>query len=105
MALLIGQRLAEKGFDRLQRLAAEAGEKALAAALGAEQLGIELERRLEIGAPQPAGDALHRRAESLGLLLSRGAQPLDEAALATIPGELEQRLLVETDQRALQEAG
>ncbi len=58
VAALVGQGLAEEGLDGLGGVGAEAGQEALAAAAGAQDVGVELEGRHEVRTAHPAGQAL-----------------------------------------------
>ena len=70
--------------------------------LGAERLGEEIERRGEVGARQPRDSRSCASAKSASR--ARVAQRLPEMAGA-VPGEREELVLVEPDQRRLQQAG
>jgi hypothetical protein len=65
-------------------------------------VGVELERRHEVGLPHPALEPLVGCAERAALA-GPLAQPLEQARLAAVVGELEQLLLVEPQERALEQ--
>ena len=101
---LVGERQGEEFLDRVGRLGPEPLEQRLSPTTGAEDLGIKLERRHEIGASEQLAQPLECRAHRL-VFPGVAAQPAPQRRLAAIIGEEKQLVLREVEKRPLEHAG
>ncbi len=102
---VIGESDVEELIDRLRRLRPEPDEHALThpLTLGAEQLREELVRRQQIRAGEPGAQAPMRLGEArIGACLVLERRP---QRMWPLIGEVEQSVVVESEQRALQHDG
>ena len=103
MAVLIGERLGQQLLDRVGGVGPEPRQEQPPAAALAEQPGVDLEGRGLVGGGANLLEAGQRRGEA-GIGRGRLAQPVEQAPLAAAVREVEQGLLVQAEQGALQDA-
>src|SRR6185312_7232954 len=98
---LVGERQSEKLLDRVLGFGAEPRKQRAPPPVRPEDPGVELVRRNEIRAVQERRQPFDDRAQG-GVRCSAGAQPVPQPLIAAAMSELEQRLLVDAEERALQ---
>ena len=98
---LIGERELEEFVERIRRLDPEPREDAAAPALRAEQPGEERERRRLTRHPRAAGEQVRAAAANSGCSHAARSKRVAQAC-APVPGEREQEIVVEAEQRALE---
>ena len=102
LGALVLQRAGQQFVDRIGSLAPQAFQQALATAFWAEYGGEEIERRGVVSAREPGCETLVCGGE-LQIFACATVQLAPQPAGA-VPGQPEQRFLVEPDQRRFQEA-
>ena len=101
MLPLIGERQCQELVDGIGCLGAEPLQHGLAAAARTQNLGIELERRREIGAGEQRPQPLMHFAQPR-MLGRQPAQARPQLLLAAVVGQEEQLVLGDAEQRAFQ---
>ena len=97
---LVLQRARQQFVDRIGGLAAQPLHEPPPAALRAERAGEEIEGRVVVGALQPVGEGrVSRREGRRGRAFAQGAPQM----AGPLPGQAEELVLVEPDQRRLQQ--
>ncbi len=99
---LVLQRARQQFVDRVGRLMSQPFEQSLPSALGTERLGEEVEGRREVRAPEPGRQPAMRIGEG-GIVRLLAQRPPEMAG--ALPGEHEELVLVEADQRRFEQAG
>ena len=101
LGLLVLQRPRQQLIDRVGGLAAQPLKQLGTAAFRAQRLGEEIERRGEVGAIEPARQQrMGARKGGLFRVFAQGAPQMPFA----LPGQSEELVLVQADQRRLQQA-